>query len=124
MPVVLLVRADIDTRAMYADYLSAHHFDVVEAESTDEGLQMAPTADLIVTGLKVPGSMSSLELIRRLKQEMTTKDRPIIVLTGSILETDHREAYAAGCSALLLTPCLPDVLLTEVRRLLDRQVAR
>lgn len=84
---------------------------------------MAPLADIIVTGLKVPGSFSSLELIRRIREAPATTDRPIVVLTGATGSSEHRAAQAAGCTTLLLTLCLPDVLLAEVRRLLDRHIA-
>lgn len=123
MPVILLVRADTDTRAMYADYLRAHAFDVREAENTDEALQIAPEAEVIVTGLRVPGSFSSYELIRRIRQQPATSNRPVVVLTGSTDAAEHRAAQEAGCTTLLLTLCLPDVLLTEVRRLLEGYVA-
>lgn len=54
----------------------------------------------------------------RLKRQDTTKHIPIIGVTesGTIREID--QALRAGCVSVLVKPCLPNVLLAEIRRVL------
>jgi CheY-like chemotaxis protein len=104
---------------MYAEFLRAHGFSVTEVDSTDEGLSAAETADLIVTGVRMPGSFDGIELVRRLRDDERTKSKPLIVLTACTFEPDQSRAFAAGCDVFLPKPCLPEVLLKEARRLIE-----
>lgn len=115
---ILLVEAPADDRPMYADFLRENGFSVTEVDSTDAGLTAAPTADLIVTGVRLAGSFDGIELVRRLRDDERTRDTPLIVLTACAFEPEEARAYAAGCDLFLPKPCLPDVLLQEARRLI------
>ena len=117
---ILLVEPPEDDRPMYAEFLRANGFSVTEVDSTDEGLSAAPAADLIVTGVRMPGSFDGIELVRRLRDDERTKRKPLIVLTACTFEPDQSRAFAAGCDVFLPKPCLPEVLLQEVRRLIDQ----
>ena len=85
---------------------------------TADALISACHADVIVTGLRVPGSFDGLELVRRVRHLSDTIRKVIIVLTGCAYEADQQHAFAAGCDVFLTEPCLPDVLAREIRRLL------
>jgi two-component system, cell cycle response regulator DivK len=117
-PTVMLVESVQDDRAMYAEYLRASAFGVIEVGDTAKALTRAAEADVIVTGIRVPGPFNGIELVHRLRSDHTTKERPVIVLTASAIQTDRDEAGRAGCDAFLLKPCLPDALVGEIRRLL------
>jgi two-component system cell cycle response regulator DivK len=116
MPNLLIIHAGTDDRQMYAEYLRAHRFDVIEAPTTDAALTLVPTADVVITGLLVPGSIDPIELIHRIRSEQ--RHKPIIVVTARIEPEIHQRAHRAGCDVLLLKPCLPDVLLQTVRDVL------
>jgi CheY-like chemotaxis protein len=73
---------------MYADSLRDSGFTVREVESTDEGLVAAPDADVVITAIRMPGSLNGIELIRRLRDDVRTKHTPLIVLTACTLEPD------------------------------------
>jgi two-component system cell cycle response regulator DivK len=117
-PVVLLVQAEADGRAMYTEFLRYHGFLPVPVSHARIGLTIAPKADVIVTGLLLPGDMDGIEFMARLKRDQRTKQIPLIVLTACAWKTDRERAEHAGCDVFLLKPCLPDDLLREVRRLL------
>ena len=117
-PTVMLVESLQDDRAMYAEYLRASAFGVIEVGDTAKALIRAAEADVIVTGIRVPGPFDGIELVHRLRAEPATKQQPVIVLTASTRQTDHEGAARAGCDAFLLKPCLPDALLSEIHRLL------
>ena len=116
---ILLVEPPEDDRPMYAEFLRANGFNVTEVDSTDAGLSAAAAADLVVTGVRMPGSFDGIELVRRLRGDERTKRKPLIVLTACTFEPDQSRAFAAGCDVFLPKPCLPEVLLNEARRLID-----
>ena len=116
---ILLVEPPEDDRPMYAEFLRANGFSVTEVDSTDAGLSAAEAADLIVTGVRMPGSFDGIELVRRLRDDERTKSKPLIVLTACTFEPDQSRAFAAGCDVFLPKPCLPEILLKEARRLIE-----
>jgi two-component system cell cycle response regulator DivK len=117
---ILLVDAAQDDRTMYAEFLRANHFNTLESDTTDDALQAALAADVIVTGIRVPGSFDGIELVKRLRGDQRTSRRPLIVLSACVFELDQRRALAAGCDVFLPKPCLPNRLLAEVRTVLAR----
>ena len=117
---ILLVEPPEDDRPMYAEFLRANGFSVTEVDSTDEGLSAAHAADLIVTGVRMPGSFDGIELVRRLRDDERTRSKPLIVLTACTFEPDQSRAFAAGCDVFLPKPCLPEMLLQEVQRLIEQ----
>jgi CheY-like chemotaxis protein len=103
---------------MYEEFLRHHDLAPCCPSDASEALGMASTADVIVTGLQLPGPIDGFEFMQRLRACEQTKDTPIIVLTAWTRSPDRRLAADAGCTAFLSKPCLPDVLLTEIRRAL------
>ena len=113
---ILLIEPDDDSRVMYADYLQAFGFTVLTADTTDAGLTRASDADVIVTGIRVPGSFDGAELVRRVRQTDRTKHTPIIVLlSAGAFESDRQGAFAAGCDLFLPKHCPPWRLISEMR---------
>ena len=121
VPTVLLVDSTQDDRRMYAEYLRVTGFHPVEIDDTADGLALAMTADVIVTGIRVGGPFDGVELVRRLRDGDGTRDKPIIVLTACAFEPDQQRAFASGCDVFLAKPCLPDHLVRELRSVLKRQ---
>jgi len=114
---VLLVDSDGDSRDMYAEYLRVCGFEVHTATTTDDGLIRASGVDVVVTGIRVPGSCDGVGFVHRLRDADATKRLPIIVLTACAWETEQRRAIAAGCDVFLPKPCLPERLTDEIRSL-------
>jgi hypothetical protein len=52
---ILLIKPDDDSRVRYAEYQHTFGFTVLTADTTEEGLTRATDADVIVTGIRVPG---------------------------------------------------------------------
>jgi len=118
-PLVLLVDDFQDNREMYAMYLEHAGFRVAEAGSGNEALDQAFSLlpDLIVMDLSLPG-IDGWEATRRLKADERTKKIPVLALTSHALEGYVEGARAAGCDAFVTKPCLPEQLLTEIRKVL------
>ena len=119
-PRVLLVDDYPDAREMYAEYLEFSGFDVVEAENGMEALQRAveTSPDIILMDLSLP-VMDGWEATRRLKADKRTAPIPVVALTGHALAGISEGAKKAGCDAFVTKPCLPEDLVTEIRKILD-----
>ena len=115
---VMLVEADQDDRGMYAEYLISSGFRVIEVGDTAIALESATAADIIVTGIHLPGPFDGLELLRRLRKDDRTSHLPLIVLTAYVFDRERRRSVSAGCDAFLAKPCLPADLLQTIRRVL------
>jgi CheY-like chemotaxis protein len=123
-PVVLLVDGDADTRAMYAEYLRLSAWTVDQAENGAEALAkaIAVRPDIIITETRLP-AIDGYDLCTLLRRDPSTRATPIVVVTGDGLEADLRRAKNAGANVVLVKPCLPERLLSEVARLRDEASA-
>ena len=119
-PLILVVDDYQDAREMYAEYLQFSGFRVAEAktgnEAIDKAFELRP--DLILMDLSLPG-MDGWEATRLLKQDERTRHIPVVALTGHALAGASEGARKAGCDSFVTKPCLPDDLVTEVRRMLN-----
>jgi two-component system, cell cycle response regulator DivK len=116
--VVLLVQSHDDSREMYAEFLRHHGLEVVCPDDVEEAMTLALTADVIVTELRLPGTLDGYDFIQRLRADKRTQKKRIIVVTSWAWQTERLRAEEAGCDLFLTKPCLPDVLLRHVRRTL------
>src|SRR5262245_25126762 len=121
-PCVLLVDDYPDARSMYSEYLTYSGFDVLQAANGVEALEQAFGArpDVILMDLSLP-IMDGWEATRRLKADPRTAAIPVVALTSHALAGSSDGAKKAGCDAFVTKPCLPDDLVKEIRKVLDRQ---
>jgi CheY-like chemotaxis protein len=120
-PRVLVVDDYPDAREMYSEYLEFSGFDVIQAVNGIEALQRAVDAapDIILMDLSLP-VMDGWEATRRLKEDARTNRIPVVALTGHALAGISEGAMKAGCDAFVTKPCLPEDLVKEIRKILDR----
>jgi len=118
-PLILLVDDFEDARDIYSTYLRFHGLRVAVAASGAEaiGMARAERPDLVLLDVRMP-IMTGTEAMRILRTDQTLNDIPIVALTALALEEERVEALAAGFDAVIPKPCLPDDLLSAVRRLL------
>lgn len=109
--VVLLVDDSDDEREMYAEYLNACGFQILQAANVDDGLGLAlqylPAA--VVTDIAMPGQ-DGFSFVLRLKHNRHTRNIPVIVVTGHVFPAHRDSGRRAGCDAYLAKPCAPDEL--------------
>ena len=115
---VLLVDDSEDNREVYEQYLTFAGFRVEVAVDGVEAVEKAKQGrpDVIVMDLSLP-KMDGWEATRVIKKDPDTSAIPVIALTGHAVAESKRKALEAGCSGYLTKPCLPDVLVSEIRRL-------
>jgi signal transduction histidine kinase/DNA-binding NarL/FixJ family response regulator len=117
----LLVVDDVDAnRTLLVDFLSPLGFTVVEADSGQACLQLAPSLrpDLIALDSVMP-EMDGLEAMRRLRLLPDLRSVPIIAVSASASVADEQRCLAGGANAFLPKPIDLDRFLLEIGRLLD-----
>jgi CheY-like chemotaxis protein len=115
---LLVQPGDDDGSDIYEGFLRDHGLTPLAVSNARDALAVAPKADVIVTGVLLPGSTDGIELIAQLRRNEPTRHTPIIVLTVCAWQTERKRCRDAGCDVFLPKPCPPDTLLREVRRLL------
>ena len=119
-PLVLIVEDDLSTRVMYRDYLSHCGFRIVDAHNGHQALAKAKELrpNVVLTDLAVPG-MDGFEFCRALQQSDVTRTIPILAVTGHSEYLEQPDRFRqAGILHVLTKPCAPDVIETELKRLL------
>ena len=91
-------------------------FDVVEATTGEEGVQLARRAspDLILMDLQLPG-IDGAESLRRIRAEETSTHVPVVAVTAFAMEDDRELAYASGFSGYVQKPISVKSLPHQVR---------
>ncbi|MDD5327778.1 MAG: response regulator [Phycisphaerae bacterium] len=101
-------------------------YEVISAEDGVKAfaLACAEKPDIIVTDYQMPG-MTGLELVRKLRQNETTKNIPVIMLTARGFAVEDKEQEELEISELLSKPFSPKELLRSIEDILyQRQVTR
>ena len=92
------------------------HYRLMVATGGHEALKCTASPqppDLVLLDLVMPG-MDGLEVCRQLKASETTRDIPIIVVTGKAEEEEITEAIEAGAADFIRKPLNPAVLKLRV----------
>ncbi len=111
---ILIVEDDTDLRRMFRTVLSMAGFDVEEAGDGLEALHLVENRlpDLIVLDL-VLRSLDGVSVQQELSARAITRQIPIVVVTGSTIDTAGLEV-----ACVLRKPIMPDELLKTVRQCL------
>src|SRR5262249_16902982 len=123
-PSALLVDHDADTRQLYSDYFAYQGFRVDTAADGRLGLSkaIADTPDVVVTEIVLPG-IDGFRLIELLRSDPDIGGVPIVVVTGDARPGSIERARTTGADVVLIKPCVPDLLLREVRQVRRRSLA-
>src|SRR5829696_4768445 len=115
----LLADRDHDSRLMYAHYLRMSAYRVEESDDGRDALARALTLrpTVVIAETRLPG-INGYELCRLLRADTATRTTPIVIVTADAFPADTERAEAAGADAVLVKPCLPEVLDSEIRRLI------
>jgi two-component system, cell cycle response regulator DivK len=116
---ILVVEDHEDNRRILRDLLTSAGFQLIEAETGPDGVEMAKAhqPDLILMDLQLPG-IDGYEAARQIRSEPKLTSVAIIAVTSYALSGDEQRALAAGCNAYVCKPYSPRELLTKIRELL------
>lgn len=121
-PLVLVADDEEDIRALVAFRLQRAGYDVITAADGATALTLATTRlpDLIVLDMMMPKA-TGLEVTRSLREQDSTKDIPVILLTARAQEADVASGFAAGADDYVKKPFSPMDLQLRVQALLERR---
>jgi len=124
---VLVVDDEAQDRLLVSRVLQEMGFKVIEAENGDQAKNMIESGDedfsLVMMDLFMPGIDGS-QLLRTMRQSLSTQSLPVIVLTNSSNPRDELELLEAGADDFLLKPVVADRLEARVRAVLRRSGVR
>ncbi len=123
MKTILVIEDQIDVRSMIYDFLTRQNFEIIMAESGEEGIEKAGKylPDLIISDIMM-GGISGFEVLRNLQNDIKTSSIPFLFLTARAELKDFREGMNLGADDYLIKPFKLDELLIAVNtRLAKRQ---
>lgn len=120
---VLVVDDEPQDRLTVTTLLEEMGFEVIEAPDGHTAQKMIEAGDenfsLVIMDLLMP-NLDGYELLRSVRQSLSTQSLPVIVLTGSTNPRDELKVLEAGADDFLLKPLLADRLEARVRAVLRR----
>lgn len=120
-PLVLIVDDDRSTREMWREHLAHAGFRTADAHNGFQALEKAQELlpDAVLTDLAVPG-MDGFEFCHALQRSAATRQIPILAITGHSEYLDDPDRFKrAGILSVLTKPCDPDIIVRELRRLMN-----
>jgi two-component system cell cycle response regulator DivK len=113
---ILVIEDHEENRRILRDLLASARFEMVEAETGEDGLRLveAHRPAVILMDIQLPG-LDGYEVTRRLKANPAFRHIPIIAVTSYALSGDDGKAFEAGCDAYFAKPYDPMALLAKIR---------
>ncbi len=127
-PTILVVDDERNIRRTLGLVLSGEGYRVAEAESAEQALALLESGrtpvDLAIIDIMLPG-MSGLDLLARLRQDDSTRELPVIVISGHATVHDAVQAIKAGAGDFFEKPLNRERILVSVKNTLKTsQLAR
>ena len=112
---ILLVEDNEVNRRLAGFLLRSQGYQVREATTALAAFEMLDKErpDLIVMDIQLPG-IDGLEATRKLKEQPTTADIPVIAVTSYAMKGDREKALAAGCAGYVTKPIDKNTFIQEV----------
>jgi CheY-like chemotaxis protein len=120
LPRVLVVDGDADNRELYRDSFTLEGWKVTEAWDGREALVHALTSrpSIVVTELRLP-LIDGVALCEILRKDRATELVPILMVTSETRAVELARAERAGANAVLIKPSTPEVIVAEMKRLVQ-----
>jgi two-component system phosphate regulon response regulator PhoB len=121
-PIVLVADDDRDTRELYRACFDTNGYRTAEAGTGSQAIVAAVeiVPDVLLTDYVLP-DIDGVTIARRLRADPRTAAIRILMITGYANAELERHASAAGVDRVFLKPCLPQTIMREVSRVIDRR---
>ncbi|KAB2899311.1 MAG: response regulator [Burkholderiaceae bacterium] len=106
MKKILIVEDHADIRKLIRMTLEFEDFEILEAATGDEGLEMAREArpDIVLLDVMMPGTQDGLEVCRRIKQAPSLMHTRVVMLTACSRAVDVAQGRRSGADDYLSKP--------------------
>lgn len=113
---ILIVEDHADIRKLIRMTLEFESFEIHEASSADEGLEMVRQLrpDLLLLDVMMPGQLNGIDLCRIVKSDSSLGMPQVIMLTARGQAKDIETGMNAGADAYLLKPFSPLKLIETI----------
>jgi len=120
---ILIVEDNELNLKLFRDLLEAHGYETLETKDGMEALRLAHEShpDLILMDIQLP-EISGLDITRRLKAEVETRDIPVIAVTAFAMRDDEQKILQAGCEAYISKPISIMPFLETIKKFLADEV--
>jgi two-component system alkaline phosphatase synthesis response regulator PhoP len=120
-PVVLIADNEPDIVELVRFELEREGYDVLRAANGMQALELAREhePDLVLVDVHMP-KLDGYEVTREIRADERLKPVPVMILSGSVLESDVAQSFEAGANQHMGKPFSPVTLRTEVEALLRR----
>jgi two-component system alkaline phosphatase synthesis response regulator PhoP len=118
---ILIVDDEREIRELLRYNLERQGYQVLTAQDGEEGLAriFATHPDLVLLDLLLPG-LNGLEVLRELRQEPSTRDLPVLLLTARGAEMDKLLGFERGADDYITKPFSPREVIARVEAVLRR----
>jgi two-component system cell cycle response regulator DivK len=118
---ILVVEDDGKSRKLVRDVLTFKGYEIVEAETGEEGVGLAQERrpSLILMDIRLPG-IDGIQALGRLRAEVATRGIPVMAMTASVMTNDRQKVLDAGFDAFQSKPINLKDFLAAVEQLLER----
>ena len=115
---ILVVDDSPTERYFLTDILRRHGYEVLDANSGEEGVARAKSdrPDLILMDVVMPG-LNGFQATRMLSRDEQTRDIPVIMCTTKGQETDRIWGMRQGAVEYLVKPIDPEALIARIKSL-------
>jgi len=119
--IILLVEDELAIREMMKFAFINSQYQLIEAEDAEQALLLIikNKPDLILLDWMLPG-INGIEFARRLKQDSSNHEIPIIMLTARGEEVDRIRGFDVGIDDYVTKPFSPKELLARIKAVLRR----
>ncbi|MBE1549987.1 two-component system cell cycle response regulator DivK [Mycobacterium sp. OAS707] len=119
---ILVVEDNPLNLKLVRDVLSFAGYDVIEAQSGEEGLRAAKETppDLVLMDLQLPG-IDGTETLHRLRRDTLGPDVPIVAVTAFAMAEDKERAARAGFDGYIEKPISVRALPGQIEAFLGGQ---
>ncbi len=119
MKKILIVEDHLDIRKLLKMTLEFDDFEIHEASTGDAGWVLAQELqpDIVLLDVMMPGTLSGLDVCRRIKSEPATRHTKVIMLTARVQASDREMGMAAGADDYLMKPFSTLQVLEKIYRL-------
>ena len=118
--VILIVEDNEMNMTLIRDLLQMSGYTTLEAGDGKKAIEIAQNKkpDLILMDIQLP-VMDGLEASRILKNDKTTGNIPIVALTASVMKSDIKNIYEAGCEDYIAKPIEVNEFIKKIAEFLD-----
>lgn len=113
---ILVADDDADNRVIAGETLRIAGYEVLEAASGDQALEVSlrEKPDLILLDMSMPG-LTGWEVAKRLRGSADLSRTKILAFTAHALRGDELKAKVAGCDGYIAKPCTSRELIQQLR---------